>query len=105
MCSKKFELGGVIKAYLGISTFGSLQKTLNTYDQKKLTETYNYFKDIYSGNAYLSQITTDADELYKFIMSPKQPDESFRSYIIKLCNENYKICGQAYKKISKFKIC
>ena len=66
---------------------------------------YNYFKDIYSGNAYSSQISTDGNELYKLIMSPKQSNESFRIYIIKLCNDNYNICGKANKKISNFKIC
>ena len=36
ICSKKFELSGVIKDYLNITTFVSLQKTLKTYDQKNL---------------------------------------------------------------------
>ena len=64
--------------------------------KKKLTETYNYFKDIFSGNAYSSQILTDGGELYKFIMSSKQSNESFRSYIIELCNDNYNKCRDAY---------
>ena len=98
VCSTKFELSGVIKAYLGISTFGSLQKTLKGYDQKDLTEIYKYFKDIYSGNAYTVQISTDGNDLYKFIMSPKQPNESFRSYIIELCYNNYVICEDEFKK-------
>ena len=29
-------------------------------------------------------------------MSPKQQNESFRSYIIKLCNVNYNKCRDAY---------
>ena len=58
---------------------------------------YNYFKDIYSGNAYSSQISTDGNELYKFIMSSKQQNGSFRSYIIELCNFNYNKCRDAYK--------
>ena len=87
-CSKKFELSGIIKAYLGISTFVSFKKTLNAYDQKVFTEIYNYFKNIYSGDAYTVQISTDGNDLYQFIMSPKQQNESFRSYIIELCNFN-----------------
>ena len=75
-------MGGVIKAYLGITSYVSLQKTLKGYDQKKLTETYNYFKNIYSGNAYSSQILTDGGELYKFIMSPKQPNMNHLEVIL-----------------------
>ena len=63
-----------------------------------MTETYNYFKDIFSGNAYSSQIPTDGNELYKFIMSSKESNESFRSYIIKLCYDNYDICEDEFKK-------
>ena len=96
LCNKKFELAKVIKKYLNITNFNQLAATLKSYEPLKLNETYNHFQSIYSGEAYSLQILKGND-LYEFITSLKQQNESFRSYIIKLCDDTYQKCGKAYK--------
>ena len=103
ICSRKFEISKVILNYLGLNDFKTFRTKISSGEQKEFMERYNYFKDIFSGKAYEQQITQDND-LYKFIMSTKQQTLSFRSYIIKLCDDTYKICGNAFfKKYPKLK--
>ena len=78
LCNKKFELAKVIKQYLNITKFNQLAATLKAYTPLKLNETY-------SGEAYSLQIL-EGNDLYRFITSLKEQNESFRSYIIKLCD-------------------
>ena len=97
ICSKKFEISKVILDYLKLNDFRTFKTKISSGDQKEFMERYNYFKDIFSGKAYAEQITQDND-LYKFIMSLKQTNESFRSYIIKLCEDTKTKCSENYKK-------
>ena len=97
ICSKKFEISKVILDYLKLNDFRTFKAKISSGDQKEFMERYNYFKDIFSGKAYAEKITQDND-LYKFIMSLKQTNESFRSYIIKLCEDTKTKCSQNYKK-------
>jgi len=97
ICSRKFEISKVILDYLGLNDFRNFRTKISSGEQKEFMERYNYFKDIFSGKAYEQQITKDND-LYKFIMSIKEQTLSFRSYIIKLCDDTYKICGNAFIK-------
>ena len=74
ICSKKFELGKLIKTHLTISDFGyfksrfqySKSNPQNLLNKSDFINTYNFFKSIFTGEAYENKILDD-NELHTFI--------------------------------------
>ena len=99
-------MGKLITTHLNISDFGlfrskfiySKTNSINLLNKSEFIKTYNYFKSIFTGEAY-KNIILDNNELHTFIKT--KSNTSFRKYIIQLITNIYFKNQQTYEKTNQ----